>query len=81
MPIDYYKPGDWNAICETCGFQYKASELKKTWDGKMVCSKDWEPRHPQEFVRGVVDKQSVPWTRPEPDDVFTSVAQALTPST
>lgn len=30
----------------------------------------WEPRHPQDFVRGVKDKQTPPWVRPEPPDTF-----------
>jgi hypothetical protein len=77
MGNDYYKPGDWNCVCDRCGFQYKASELKKTWDGLMVCPKDYEPRHPQDFVRGVKDDQSVPWSKPEAPDSFTSGATAL----
>lgn len=47
---DSYKPGDYNAICDGCGFKFKASMLKKRWDGYMVCEKDWEPRHPQDLV-------------------------------
>jgi hypothetical protein len=36
----------------------------------MVCREDWEPRQPQDFVRGVADQQAVPWSRPEPADRF-----------
>lgn len=68
--------GDWNAICDVCGFKYKASQLKKRWDGFMVCPEDWEVRHPQDFVRSKPDDQSVPWTRPEPTDTFISVTYA-----
>jgi len=57
--------GDWNAICDRCGFKYKASQLRPEWTGLMVCSKCWEPRHPQDFLRGVPDSGSVPWTRPD----------------
>jgi hypothetical protein len=74
---DYYKPGDNNAICDRCGFKYKASELRKTWDGLMVCDKDFEVRHPQDFVRGVKDDQHVAVSRPEAPDTFTSGATAL----
>jgi hypothetical protein len=38
----------------------------------MVCSKDWEPRHPQDFVRGITDIQAVPWSRPESSNNFVS---------
>ena len=31
----------------------------------MVCKECWEPRHPQDFLRGVPDDPSVPWTRPD----------------
>lgn len=64
--IGYFKPGDNNAICDRCGKPFKASELRKTWDGLWVCRGDWEPRHPQDFVRGVKDDQSVRVSRPPP---------------
>ena len=81
MANNYYKPGSWNAICDICGFEFKAEELKKQWDGIMVCERDWSPRHPQDFVHGVKDKQNVPWTKEEGPDTFTAIAQALTPHT
>jgi hypothetical protein len=74
---DYYKDGDWNGICELCGQKYKFSDLKKNWLNQWVCSKDYEPRHPQDFVRGVIDKQSVPMRSPEGPDVFVEGAQDL----
>ena len=77
MGNSYYKPGDWNAICDICGFEYKASELRKQWDGIMACPKDWTPRQPQDFVRGVKDDQHVPWTRDEAPDTFSAGATAL----
>lgn len=67
-----YQPGVWSAICDVCGFEYKSYQLKKRWDGYMVCSKDWEPRHPQEFVKDKPSK-ALPWTRPEAPDTFVSV--------
>jgi len=67
---DYYKHGDYNCLCDMCGFKYKRSELKFRWDGLLVCDKDWEPQHPQEFVEGRRDDLSVPDPRPEGEDVF-----------
>lgn len=64
---DYLKLGDWNAICDRCGFKYKASQLRHEWTGLYVCQECWEPRHEQDFVRGVEDDPSVPWTRPDHD--------------
>lgn len=69
--FDYYKHGDWNAICDVCGRKYKGSMLRQRWDGLMVCPDDFEQRHPQEYVRGVVDNPTPPFTRPPPPDVFT----------
>lgn len=62
---DFYKHGDWNFICDVCGFKFKASEGRRRWDGVYVCKKDFESRHPQEKRRGIKDTQNVEWTRPE----------------
>ena len=75
MSKSRYVKEDWNAICDVCGFKFKASQLRKRWDGLLVDSACYESRHPQEFVRGKADKQVPKWTRPEPADVF--VADAL----
>lgn len=78
--IDKAEPGAWNALCDRCKFKFKNYELKKTWDGFYVCEECWEPRHPQDFVRGVEDNPSVPWSRPDdnPDDGITYVGDADT---
>ena len=71
---DFYKKGDYNAICDVCGFKRKASELRLRWDGYRVCAEDWEPRQPQDFVRSAVaDPVPVEWTRPEGPDTFVNV--------
>jgi hypothetical protein len=69
-PKDYRSQCGFNAICDVCGFKFKGDELRKRWDGLMVCSDDWEARHPQEFVKGKRDRQTPPYTRPQPDLVF-----------
>ena len=51
-----FKPGNHWVVCDKCGFDYPASEMKKQWDGLVVCQQDYEPRHPQDFVRGVEDR-------------------------
>ena len=61
----------YRAICDECGFDFDSRDLRLRWDGARVCSKDWEPRHPQDNPRPrPADRQSVPWSRPEPEDVF-----------
>jgi len=67
---NHYVAGDFYRICDECGFKVRASETRKRWDGRIVCIPDWEPRHPQEFVRGRVDRQRVAEPRPEAADTF-----------
>lgn len=35
-----------------------------TWQGYYVCKHHKERRNEQDFLRGIADNQSVPWTRP-----------------
>jgi len=76
-----YIPGDHWLICDRCGFKTRRSQAQKTWDGLMVCFKDWEPRHPQDYmVKGVPDGKFVVDARPRPADVFrtaTGVQQSI----
>lgn len=58
--------GNWNALCDSCGRKFKASDLKKRWDGLIVCQEDWEQRHPQDLLRVQREQISVPWSRPYP---------------
>lgn len=62
-----YIPGDPWLICDECGLKYRRSEMLKRWDGFMVCKKDYEHRHPQEFVRATTDKISFADSRPDYD--------------
>jgi hypothetical protein len=73
MPNNYFLSGEWNAICDVCGQKKKSHELQKRWDGLYVCSKDWETRHPQDFIKVRADKQVVEWNRPETVDMFVGV--------
>jgi hypothetical protein len=64
------KKFDWNAICDRCGFKFKASKLQKEWDNLYVCRQCYEERHPQDFLKAVKDPQKVPIVRPDPPDYF-----------
>jgi hypothetical protein len=57
--------GGYNAICDECGFKFKAVELRRRYDKAMVCKHCWEPRHPQEFIRAINDTHKLPFIRPE----------------
>ena len=67
-----YRSSDHYVICDECGFKVRASETRMRWDKMRVCTKDWEPRHPQDFVRGKRDQQRVANARPDPPDLFLS---------
>lgn len=54
---------DWLAECDSCGFVYYSSQLRKRWDGLMVCKKDYEPRHPSDFYRYKSMETSLPFIR------------------
>lgn len=56
--------GDWKVYCPVCGMGGSGSDLVKRWDGKWVCQRCIEDRHPQEFVRAVKDEQRVPVAYP-----------------
>ena len=72
-----FESGQHNAICDRCGAEFKARQLRIEWNGLRTCSVTgtrncWEQRQPQDLVRGKKDKQTPPWVRPEPPDVDVS---------
>lgn len=68
---DYYKPGDFNRICDRCGFKRKASDTQEEWNGLIVCADGcFEHRQPQDFVRGCYDDQRVNKARPDQEPNF-----------
>ena len=75
-----YKPGQYYRICDRTGFKVRSTKTKKEWNGYIVRSKSWEPRHPQDLVRGVADEQFVPEARPRPHTVYVKIPVVLTES-
>lgn len=69
--------GDWVALCDRCGKKFHASELRETWEGYMVCEKDFETRHPQDFVKAKPDIQTPPWSRPVPEPTYITVTDVV----
>lgn len=65
MPAhNYYVMGEWNFACDQCGRVFKSGQSRLRWDNARVCKSCWEPRQPQDFVKGIPDNMSVPWARP-----------------
>lgn len=56
------------AIDSWSGFKVNLSDLKKQWDGNLTVNPD--RRNPQDFVRGIKDNMTLPYSRPEPPDTF-----------
>lgn len=67
---DYLALGDWNTICFRCGSKFKASVMRKNWQGYWTCTRCWEPRHPQDFATGIKEVTTPPWTQPPNADKF-----------
>ena len=72
-----YYAGKYWATCDVCGWEFYNDELMDRWDGLKVCRKDWEPRHPQEFVKSIPES-TPPWTRPEPAEIDVSPTYTYT---
>lgn len=72
--MNNFVKGQWNVICDRCGFKMKSGQVKKTWDNLYVCKGCWETRHPQDFLRGKKDDQSVAFSRPEGTDSETDTS-------
>lgn len=64
-------PPEPQAIDDYSGFKVPLGRLKKDWQGLLTVSPDI--RNPQDFVRGVKDNQSLPYSRPEPPNEFAAV--------
>jgi hypothetical protein len=59
---DYFLEGAWNFYCQECGKKLKSTQGLKRWDGFWVGPECYEIRNPQDFVRGIPDNPSVPWS-------------------
>lgn len=68
-----YRLGDWKAVCDRCGFDFYASQLRKEWTGLRVCGECFETRNPQDHLRAKKDRQAPPWVRPDTDGTDVSI--------
>jgi len=59
-----------NVIDDRNGFKVKNTECAYEWNGLLVRKKDWEPRHPQDFLRGTADNIAVLDARPDTESEF-----------
>lgn len=68
---DNFRKGQHLVICDRTGFQAHSGDVRKEWNHSVVRREDYEARHPQDFVRGVRDNQSVGNPRPGATDIPT----------
>ena len=66
----HYKPGSFYRLDDRTGFPQRAERTRKQWNGIIVDERVWEPRQPQDLVKGVIDQQAVPEPRPMQPNVF-----------
>lgn len=65
-----YKSGDHWVISDRSGKKVRASETQREWNGSIVHTSEFESRHPQDFVKSVSDRITVPNARPRQVDTF-----------
>ncbi len=74
MPLrNGIRPGDWLFNCQKCGRTMYGSEVRQEWTGLRGHAGCIDARHPQEYVRGVRDDQTVPFANPPGTPYFLGV--------
>jgi hypothetical protein len=76
-----YIPGNEWMICDSCGGKFRKSDMRLRWDNLWTCKKDFELRHPQDFVQARTDKVAKDNPRPRPTDIFVGPACSTNKST
>lgn len=66
----HYISGSFYRTSDRTGFPQRAGSTRKEWNGLIVEDKVWEPRQPQDLVKGVPDKQSVEDPRPLGENIY-----------
>lgn len=58
------------ALDPASGFKVDLDQLVRQWDGQMVDRRFVDKENPQNYLRGIKDDQSLPYSRPEPPDTY-----------
>jgi hypothetical protein len=65
---------NYRVICDRTGFKKWRSECRLEWDGKLVWTKVWRRRQPQDTPIVYTTPQPIPDSRPETTDTFIEVS-------
>ena len=68
-----YITGDHYLIDDRTGFRIRASDAIKQWDGSITHKDQHEERHPQDFIRGRINRQQAENIAGVHDDTFIDV--------
>lgn len=60
-----YRQGDYKVVCDKSGLTAYASECRMQYNNLFVRKDFYVERQPQDFVKSIPDKQSVPIPRPK----------------
>lgn len=63
-------PGTYHLVCDRTGFRLPNTMIVREWDNYMVWDKVYEPRQPQDYLRGIKDNMTVPIARPMVEPTF-----------
>jgi hypothetical protein len=66
----HFKMGSFYRTDDRTGFPQRAERTRREWNNLIVDEKVWEPRQPQDLVKGVPDIQSVPDARPLGQNIY-----------
>jgi hypothetical protein len=66
----HFKMGSFYRTDDRTGFPTRAEDTRREWNGLIVDVKRWEPRQPQDLVKGRPDNQTVPFPRPLGPNIF-----------
>jgi hypothetical protein len=66
----HYIRGSFYRTSDRTGFPVRAEDTRAEWNGLIVENRTWEPRQPQDLVKGVPDIQSVPDARPLGQNIY-----------
>ena len=73
--------GQWNVLCDVCGFKFKSGDIKERWGGLRVCADDYEQRHVADFFKVDGEDPSVPYSRPDDQGTESAAPDAYADTT